>query len=203
MDVSCFCRETDTSFPFADNDLFAREVEVFDAQAAGLHQAKSGAVQQVGDGVLRACSDEPEDGGDFKRGEDDWKLVAGLGPDGVELEFGAVEFHVEEEERGEGLVLVAGGDVSVDSEMAEEVIGLAVVELAGADSFAVKIAGKAEVAVDPGDVGFFDPFGDVEHPHFVAELIEQFGLFGWGGGRIFSRGSRPSVEFRSVEKDSA
>ncbi|MFN8764663.1 MAG: hypothetical protein ACK5ZC_09320 [Pirellulaceae bacterium] len=44
--------------------------------------------------------------------------------------------------------------------------------------FAVEIAGKAEVAVDSGDVGFFGPRGDVEHPHFVAELIEQFGLFG-------------------------
>jgi hypothetical protein len=152
--------------------------------------------------VLRACWDEPEDGGDFQSGEDDGKLVAGLGPDGVELEFGAEEFLVEEEERGEGLVLVAGGDVSVDSEMGEGGIDILVGELVGVDPFAVEIAGKAEVAVDPGDVGFFDPFGDVEHPHFVAELIEQFGLFGWGGGRIFLYGSRPSVEFRSVEKDS-
>ena len=149
-----------------------------------------------------ACWDEPVNGGDFQSREDDGKLVDGLGLDGVELEFGAVEFHVEEEERGEGLVLVAGGDLSVDSEMAEEVIGLAVVELAGADSLSLEIADEKEVTVDPGDVGFFGPLGDVEHPHFVAELIEQFGLFGWGGGRIFLRGSRPPVEFQSVEKDS-
>jgi hypothetical protein len=34
LDVSCFCRETDISLPFAGNDLFAREVEVFDEEAA-------------------------------------------------------------------------------------------------------------------------------------------------------------------------
>jgi hypothetical protein len=62
----------------------------------------------------------------------------------------------------------------------------------------VEVAGKTEVAVDPGDVGFFGPFGDVEHPHYVAELLEQLGLFGWGGGGIFLHGWRPPVEFRSV-----
>ena len=152
--------------------------------------------------MLWVCWDQPEDGGDFKRGEDDWKLVAGLGPDGVELEFGAEEFLVQEEECGECLVLGAGSDLSVDSEMGEEGIDLAVGELAGVDPLSVEIAGKAEVAVDPGDVGFFGPFGDVEHPHFVAELIEQFRLFGWGGGGIFLHGSRPPVEFQSVEKGS-
>jgi hypothetical protein len=56
--------------------------------------------------------------------------------------------------------------------------------------FAVEIASKAEVAVNPGDVGFFGPLGDVKHPHVVAELIEQFGLFNWVGGGIFLHGSR-------------
>jgi len=186
------------SFPFADDDLFAGEVEVFDAEAAGFHQAEPGTVEQAGDGVLRACRDEPEDGGDFKRGEDDGKFVAGLGPDGVEFEFGTEEFLIEEEQGGEGLVLGAGGDLSVDSEVGEEGVDFAVGELVGVDPFAVEVAGKAEVAVDPGDVGFFGPFGDVEHPHFVAELLEQFGLFGWGGGGIFLHGWRPPVEFRSV-----
>ncbi len=141
--------------------------------------------------MLWVCWDPPEDGGDFQRGEDDGKLVARLVPDGVEFKFGAQEFLVEEEECGEGLALGAGGDISVDSEMGEEGIDLAIGELAGVDSLSVEIAGKAEVAVDPGDVGFFGPFGDLEHPHFVAELIELFGLFGWGGEGIFSHGSRP------------
>lgn len=152
--------------------------------------------------MLWVCWDQPEDGGDFQRGEDDGKLVARLVPDGVELKFGAQEFLVEEEECGEGLGLGAGGDLSVDSEMGEEGIDLAVGVLVGVDSLSVEIAGKAEVAVDPGDVGFFGPFGDLEHLHFVAELIELFGLFGWGGGGIFLRGSRPPVEFQSVAKGS-
>lgn len=153
--------------------------------------------------MLWVCWDQPEDGGNFQRAEDDGKLVARLVPDCVEFEFDAQEFVVEEEQRGEGLALGAGGDISGDSDMGEEGIDLAVGELAEVDSLSVEIAGKAEVALDPGDVGFSGPFGDVEHPHFVAELIELFGLFGWGGGGIFLRGSRPPVEFQSVAKGSS
>jgi hypothetical protein len=69
--------------------------------------------------------------------------------------------------------------------------------------FIVAEAAKAGAALDSGDVGFFGPRGDVEHPHVVAELIEQFGLFNWVGGGIFLHGSRPPVEFQSVEKESA
>jgi len=112
--------------------------------------------------------------------------------------FAAEESLVEEEESGEGFELGAGSDVSVDGELGEGGIDFAVGELAGVDPVGVEVAGKTEVAVDPGDVGFFGPFGDVEHPHYVAELLEQLGLFGWGGGGIFLHGWRPPVEFRSV-----
>jgi hypothetical protein len=93
----------------------------------------SGAVKQAGDRVLWVCWDPPEDGGDFQRGEDDGKLVARLVPDGVEFKFGAQEILVEEEECSEGLALGAGGDISVDSEMGEEGIDLAIGELAGVE----------------------------------------------------------------------
>jgi hypothetical protein len=81
-----------------------------------------------------------------------------------------------------------------------KVFDILVGELVGVDPVAVVIAGKARVAVDRSDVRFFGPFGDLEHPHFVADLIEQFGLLGWGGGGIFLQRSRPPVEFQSVEK---
>lgn len=105
-----------------------------------------------------------------------------LCPHGVEFEFGAEEFLVEEEEGGEGLVLGAGCDISLDGQVGEKGVDFAVGELAGVDPLAVEITGKAEVAVNPGDISFFGAFGDVEHSHFMAELVEQFWLFGSAGG---------------------
>jgi hypothetical protein len=44
------------------------------------------------------------------------------------------------------------------------------------------MASEADVAADPAELGIFGPFRDVEGPHFVPDLIEEFGLFCLGIG---------------------
>ena len=74
------------------------------------------------------------------------------------------------------MILGAGGDVSLDGEVGEEGVDILAAEFSGVDPLSVDIASEAEVAVVPGDIGFFSPFRDVECAHFVPDLVEEFRL---------------------------
>jgi hypothetical protein len=105
----------------AHRDCGAREVDVLDAQVQRFEQAQARAVEQAADEAGRA-GEKGEHGGHLGAVEDDRQMLPPVGahqvvePRQVEAERVAVE----EEKRGEGLVLGGGRDPFVDGQVRQE-----------------------------------------------------------------------------------
>jgi hypothetical protein len=118
----------------ADDDLPAGQENVLDAEPATFEQAQAAAVQQAGHEAEEAISprDEGEDGGDLLGGEDHREAFGSAGADGVEAtEIDVEDLLVEEQQRVEGLVLGAGGDIAGDGEVSEELLDLGGAQVTG------------------------------------------------------------------------
>jgi len=103
---------TDGAFVIANDDLVAREIDIFYAQAQAFHEAEGrGVVEKFGEQVVRAGhgGDHPADfiPGHHKRQPGD-PLGANeiIHPIGFDVE----DLVVEENKRSESLVLSGGGD---------------------------------------------------------------------------------------------
>jgi hypothetical protein len=82
------------------------------------------------------------------------------------------DFRVKEQQGREGLILRAGRDFSIDSEMGEELIDFGAPQLEGVNPFAALITVEDEESSDPADVGFFGPFSDVQGSSELSNLAD-------------------------------
>jgi hypothetical protein len=80
----------------------------------------------------------------------------------VELDWMMEELGMEEQERGEGLILGTSGNMTLDCQVGEKIIDSSGVELCGVDPFSMFIFGEDQIAFDPADVSVFGAFCDME-----------------------------------------
>jgi hypothetical protein len=111
----------------ADYDLSASQVNVLDARLAALPQAQAAAVEEPGHELKGAVAPLHvlEDGRHFLRRQHYGEPSRSLCPDGIES--AKVDFQhlfVQEQQGMEGLVLRAGRDVPVHSQVREELLDL-------------------------------------------------------------------------------
>ena len=141
-------------FAFADDDLSSFEVDVFDAESTAFKEAHAGAVEQFEDESHGIAGHASEDVAHFVDGEDDGESFRLFGSDGIdEWELNAEDVAIEEEETGEGLVLSAGGDFSLNGEMREERL-----DFRRAHLERVAFLVEQDEAANPADVSGFRPF---------------------------------------------
>ena len=124
----------------------------------------------------------------FFHAEGNGETLQPFGSDGVDFKLGLQDFAEQEEEGGEGLVLSAGGDLSIDGEVGEEGVDLAVSHLSGVDPATGPVAMEAEKAFHPVEVSCLGANGEMLGPNQLASLFEQWRPVGAGGGRFRHKG---------------
>jgi len=159
------------SLPFADGDLAALEVQVFDPQAEGLQKPESSPVQQHPDQPFVAVQvrQEPRY---FIDGQDNREP---LGATGANDAFDPVErlledVLVEEQDRGESLVLCRGRNVFFDGQMREKAVDIAFGQLAR-----VPACVELDVPANPVEVGLFRAAAVMPHPQNLNDAVVETG----------------------------
>jgi hypothetical protein len=151
--------------------LTVGKIEILDAQAHDLHQAKAAAVHDLCHELIKTIhlSDDffrflpREHGGDAL-----WPGRAD-GNQGLFVQLDAEDIAVEEENGADGLVLCGGGDCLLIDEMSNEVVDLDYAHLARMALVVVE-----DVLADPADIGLFGAEGIVAVPKELAVLVKQF-----------------------------
>ena len=153
----------------AHGDGVAREVDVLDAQLHGLEQTQAGAVEQTGDEAGGALHDG-EQGGDLAAVEHDGEVFAGTGAHELvePWQVDVQDFAVEEQDRGEGLVLRGRGAAFGDGEVGQE-RG----DVLGAELARVAQVVEADEAAEPMLVRFFGARAVAARAQLRAEAIGQ------------------------------
>ncbi len=164
------------------------EVEILDAKSAAFHDSHPRTVHQPTEQRHRARWQFLEQASDFLHAQDDGKTLWSLGPDGVNFKFGFQDIPKQEEEGGEGLILGAGGDLSLHGEMGQKGVDLAVSHFGGMDPATGELAMKAKESLHPIEISRFSPNGEVLGPHQLAGLFEQGRPMRARGGRLRHKG---------------
>jgi hypothetical protein len=165
------------AFAFSDDDLFAVEVDVFDAQAAAFEEPESAAVEEFGhESVGSAHGGEDVLG--LLGGEDDGESPgAAGGAEFAEVSEGPVEdMIIEEGEAVEGDVVGGGGDFEIDGEVCEEGADAVCPGVLWFGAVGEAFAEELEVAVGPGEVCLFGAEGVSPAAEGVPHLGEVVGL---------------------------
>ena len=151
----------------ADDQVAGGEVDVLDPQVQGLEETQAGAVEQGGDRLRRAVQALKQEA-DLVSAEDHWQALRALRADeSVEPRKVDVEdVAVQEEERGQGLVLGGCADPAAGREVAEE----------GGDFPGAEVEGMAPaVVLTSKSLSFRKEFGDVSttRGHQAAPAAER------------------------------
>jgi hypothetical protein len=145
------------AFAFANGDLVALEVEVFDPQSTTLHEAKTRSVKQRRHHLRRALH-LAEQAGDFVAPEHGRQALRPSGADeSVEpRKVDAEDVSVEKQECCERLILRRRGDAVVGGESAQEGRDLVRAQPGG-----IPAAVRFVEATYPHEIGLFRPGGEV------------------------------------------
>ena len=157
------------ALPRAHGDLVTVEVEILDPQTQHLEQPEPAAVEQEHDQALDSGELSDELPRLVARQHDRQALrSAGAGRVGQRAKVDPQDLAVEEEERGERLILGRGGDAEVDGEGGEEGADRLRAELGR-----VALAVEEDVAADPAAVSLLGPRAVVadaqRRPHAVQQ----------------------------------
>lgn len=168
------------SFPVVDGDGSLAEVDVFDTQTHGFHEAESGAIHELG-GEFPWVFEVGEDGAHFFPGQHGGRASVGVAEHAfVEFEFRDAEDLAGEKDQGiEGLALGGNRDLAFEGEEIEisgdaEWTG----GLRGLPESGQAEAGKTRV---PMDVGFFRFVGEIAESGGAADFVADAGGFGFRG----------------------
>lgn len=146
--------------------------QIFRPQADALHQAQTGAVQEVGHEAM-APFQAGQHGAHLGGGEDDGQAGGTLGPFHIAQPADVLfqYFLVQEQDSAQCLILGGSGDVALHGQVGQELLDLRFAHFLG-----VALAVKQDVALDPVHVGLLGADAVVLEADFCANLIEQRGL---------------------------
>jgi hypothetical protein len=88
------------------------------------------------------------------------------------LRLPAEDLSIQEKKCGEGLILGTGGDVPIRSQIRQKQLDSVITEVAR-----MPHSVKADVPLDPPDIGSFRSEAVMPKPAFSPDHIEQLGLF--------------------------
>ena len=163
--------------PYSGRSL--AEIEVFDPEAKGFHDAQAGAIHELG-GEFPRIIKTGDDGADLLAGHDDGRAAGTAGGRGLfKGEFADVEDLAGEEDEGVECLLLGGdGDVAFERE---------IIEVSGdggrAGSGGVLcefLEAEADETGGPVDIGFLGGDGEVLEADGAAEGVDEAGEFGGG-----------------------
>ena len=169
-------RAVPVSLALAHHELAALEVDVLDAHPQRLEEAEAAAVEEGRD-EARGRLHAREERAHLVAREHDGKPARALCAHGgaEPLELALEDGPVEEEMRGERLVLRRGGDAALDGEVREEGHDLERAHLVG-----MALSVEEDEAADPVDVGVLGAARQVAQARALAHAVEEAGRRGEG-----------------------
>jgi hypothetical protein len=161
------------SLAISDDQLPAIEIQILDAQPAGIHDAQAGTVHQAGDLAHDTWRDGSQKLPDFFAAQDDGQSFGLLSADRVELDFLLEDFAIEEQECGECLILSAGRHFSLDGQVGQEFVNFIASQFAWMPPLAEFVSLEAEELFDPLHVGFFGADGHMQGADEIPDFLQQ------------------------------
>ena len=108
------------AFAILNGDRFVFKIHILDPQADAFHQARAGAIKQLGHN-FEGAAEMLQEGEDFLAGEDDREALGAFdGREQNRLDFLVQDMTIQEEDGTQGPVLGGGGDITVLGKVGQE-----------------------------------------------------------------------------------
>jgi len=163
------------SFAFPHHDLSPRKVQVLHSQPACFHQSQARAIHQSCHQTEGAQRNRSQDQTNFLNAQHDGQTLPAPGAHGVEPHFALQDLGVQKQDRGQRLILRAGGHVFLDRQMGQELVNLGRPQLVGMPPTSGLAALEAEELFNPLAIVVFGPQRHVQRAGAVANLLQQRG----------------------------